>query len=469
VLSACLIGVFAVNPGLQFKVNEGGLNWGTNVAFDLLTPMVLGQELPALRGKIGVVVGDVHYDINRARVANFDRGNFRLSVGHGDIKASANGFHVRLKGYWSYRYQLVFITVADSGQFDADVRVNFNVGVGIRADSNGRASIRSTSCHFDVNHLKLTFSGGASWLYNLFIDVAAGMFKGQIGGMICDGMNDVMDRFANPALAKMALEFTVPELGTFDFHMTGSPQMVPNYVQSYHKGVFYPIGSRTYPPFSPAPLPTSIASNRMVNVWVSAFMANSFLYAMQDKLNADITPEMLGSANGHYLNVYCDAPSICFGSILPESVKQQFSSESVGIVKVRATERPHVEISSSEVSIVAEAHVEMFVRDGAEETFLFSANVDANGGVFVWMANEKVHFEVKSLHASLEMVENETPGIRESTLNILLRAGLGTVTPFLNDMGAAGLPLPKLSGINYRNPTISLHNEAVVFQVDGSH
>lgn len=112
------------------------------------------------------------------------------------------------------------------------------------------------------------------------------------------------------------VEFTIPDLGVLDFHMTRSPLMVPNSVQSYHRvsnrsspyfkpsracpvhlyllqGVFYPIGDRTYPPFTPEPFPTGITDQRMVTLWVSAFVANSFLYAMRDKLEADITPEMV--------------------------------------------------------------------------------------------------------------------------------------------------------------------------------
>lgn len=61
--------------------------------------------------------------------------------------------------------------------------------------------------------------------------------------------------------------------------------------------------------------------------------------------------------------------------IFAQATKANFTEDAIGFIKVRASERPHVEIAPGVASVNADIHMEAYVRDEGEVFFLFSADV----------------------------------------------------------------------------------------------
>jgi len=117
---------------------------------------------------------------------------------------------ISLRGNWHYKYRWGFVDIRDSGSFDGEVSgVSVSVSVTLGVDAAGRPTIASSGCNSQVQNIHISVHGGASWLYNLFIDKVVQPVRGELERLICEEARKAIDGDASRELATLPIQVCV--------------------------------------------------------------------------------------------------------------------------------------------------------------------------------------------------------------------------------------------------------------------
>ena len=105
------------------------------------------------------------------KITSFTKPTADVAVNPGQgLTLSLSGAGVSATGEWRYKYRKAFIKIRDHGSFSASADgVSISVSVSLGKNDNGSPRIAATGCHCSISDVHIKLSGGASWLYNIFI------------------------------------------------------------------------------------------------------------------------------------------------------------------------------------------------------------------------------------------------------------------------------------------------------------
>merc|ERR1712170_15620 len=174
------------------------------------------------------------------QIASFIRGQANVQLSNSDAKLSLSNAGVAVDGSWAYEYWILFIKIEDSGTFDMVANeASVSLGVTLGRDSAGRVTLRTTTCSGAVGNIDIVFSGGASWLYNIFSDLVADFVRDSINSILCEAAEEVVNEYIAAELSQLALEFPIEEIGVLDYHLESAPVITPQAIQTTHRGEFF--------------------------------------------------------------------------------------------------------------------------------------------------------------------------------------------------------------------------------------
>lgn len=123
-------------PGLQTRITDRALEYATEVALDILSKQVTGQQIPDQHGQSG----DVKFDITGMNVKQFTKPSSRVSlIQNVGLSWSTSGTGLAIHGDFKYKYRKGIIKISDHGSFDLKANgINFQVKIEIGMDGTGR-------------------------------------------------------------------------------------------------------------------------------------------------------------------------------------------------------------------------------------------------------------------------------------------------------------------------------------------
>ncbi|XP_070536306.1 bactericidal permeability-increasing protein-like isoform X1 [Ptychodera flava] len=232
------------NPGFKARITQAGFKFLNDVGVKLLTEDIQGQTIPDISGTAKISIGKVDYTVSSMRITGFNVPRTSLATDPGvGLQFVASGGSISLHGDWRYKYKKGFIKISDHGSFDASAsNLNLNLAVKLGKDSKGRPTIAPAKCYGDIGSLKITLHGGASWLYNLFSSSIENALRDSLNGKICDMVNQEINTRAAQALASMKIITPVGPYTELDYSLVADPLFDKIYMETSHKGEFYPTG-----------------------------------------------------------------------------------------------------------------------------------------------------------------------------------------------------------------------------------
>jgi len=168
------------------------MTWIVDKAMGYLDGILVGEELEPITGSAPLFFATVDYAFTGMKVAHLDKGNFNLDTEtDGKIfTLSADGFHIKMDGKWSYQFKLFGpLTWGNDGEFSADVNFDMLVDLHLSTSKRDKPQAVIDSCSIDFHQLDLKFEGSyLSWLINTFLDYASGAFKKYMGTLLCGAL-----------------------------------------------------------------------------------------------------------------------------------------------------------------------------------------------------------------------------------------------------------------------------------------
>ena len=185
------------------------------------------------------------------QVTNFVKPDATISInpGHG-LAWDLSNAGISVNGNWHYKYRWGFVTIEDSGSFDGDVSgASLSESITLGQDVTGHPTIASTGCQCNIDSIRITVHGGASWLYNLFMQSVVNPLKDSLQSQICGAAQNAINENAREELATLPIDFTIDNTWLFDYRLTLPPSFQAGFIDFFHKGEFFFKGETSEAPF----------------------------------------------------------------------------------------------------------------------------------------------------------------------------------------------------------------------------
>lgn len=458
-------GFAAVNPGLMFQLSQTGLNYGADVAVEILTSKVRTLRIPDQRGSARTKLGKVNYEITNMKVISFDKPYSAVNI-NPSAGLTWRLMHVRLaiRGNWRYRFHFV----RDSGTFDMAIvaRTFLNVGVSLGKDPNGRFTISSRTCSCMVDSVKIRFHGGASWLYNLFSSKVERPVRDILRRRVCDEANKVINVNARAQLATLPVTIDILKYWMLDYRLVLPPVFQTRFVESYHKGEFFLKNSTREAPFQASPFPSTVG-DRMVTIWVSDYVLSTIGYVLYNGgvLKRHLTKEDLPREEEGLLNTTCTSYK-CFGNLVPSAGNMY--PNATAEFEVVATSSPTATVTAAGVQGNVAGTVACSARlSNGSLVPMFKANMTVVLDLQVSLNKMVLRGNITRLSSVINVTESKIGELSSEVLTLLFNmATKAVILPELNAVGQKGIPVPGFKNVQFVNTRLDNLNRCVRIATD---
>ena len=185
------------------------------------------------------------------QVENSAKASSSVAVSPDNITVILSNSGISLQGNWSYNFTKWCFSIYDSGCFAvsmSDISMSLSLSLGL--DSTGHPTIGSADCSCSISSISLKLSGGASWLYTLFIGFVKGSILSQLQTKICEEATAAINGSANDWLSSFPLQMTVASDCLLDYGWLSAPFMYLHngFLVIQHKAAFCNKDNTTEPP-----------------------------------------------------------------------------------------------------------------------------------------------------------------------------------------------------------------------------
>lgn len=455
------------NPAIQVILTNKGLQYGKHVGAGWIQERLELVTLPDISGDIGIsIFGRVHYTLTGVTITkcDFPEPYVEFYQNVTGLKTSISGLSVALSGGWMTHFGIIH----DGGSFDMAIfSLNVISVVELGKDADGHLSVTSVSCDAQVGDVDIQFHGGASWIFQPFVEHFKGHIKGEIEKTICPTVEESIVSMEYH-LQAMKVSFDVNEDFAFDLPLTGAPIINASSMNLGLKGEFYNIKTHTDPPFEAQPFNVPEQPGYMLSVGVSEFTLNSASYGLYSAglLQAFINDSMIPP----YLPVRLNTSSM--GPYIPQLPKM-FPGLLMNL-QIYAREVPMFSFQPNVVKLGFQGAVKAFaIQPNGTQTPLFKLNVDSKFSTKVWITGERVKGATTLNSFTVTLAGSEVGTFKTGTLQGIMRTGVMAVLAKLNVEMGKGVLLPRMRHAQLVNTVLevdegfmAISSDAQVFLTD---
>ncbi|CAG2244597.1 LBP [Mytilus edulis] len=412
-----------VNPGLRLRITQDGLHYANKVAVDTFAKDIKRTRLEDITGN----VKGVQYSLTNLIVNDLKAPKSAITLASGsDVEWRATKLGLEIDGTFKY----IFLFIKGGGDFTVKASdLSFAVGIQIGVDTNGKPTIKTTSCDCKIGPLQIKFRGKRAWIYNILTSLASNAIATMLQKKVCEKVKDVLDKKAEEELCSFQAEVQLGEHLTLDYRLLSAPHITSEYIEGDFKVKVFWTMNRTEAPFAPSPMATITDNKKMVYLTVSDYIFNSMGYQAHAHglLMYNLTSKKM-RGDDDLLNTTCK--DTCIGKLIPQ-IGQLYPNSKVEI-HLQSTDWPRVFITEKAVQILSKSNV------------TFSARKPDNS----------LHFMFR-IHA-------------ETTFQILVDDAVKKVIkPMINDyLKNVGIRLPTTDNLQFKDAKIELLTNTILIETN---
>lgn len=455
----------AVNPGFKARLTEHGLEYANKVAIEALEKNIASLQIPDISGS----ASGIKYDIRDIRLSLSNPPSSTITlVPNKGLHWSATNVGVNLAATFHYKKSFI----SDSGSLTAAVTgVNFDLGIDMGNDSNGRPTLTSHDCFVHVSSVQIQFHGSMAWLYNLLKGQVEDIVKSLLNQKMCQVVTSEINMDANKQLAKLKVTASLDNRFLLDYRLISAPIFNKGYLETWHEGEITWLSapeehSSLPPPIMADPQDTS----SMVYLALSDYLFNTAADVAQKHgfLAYNLTQNDLPEASRGVLNTSCSGfiPK-CVGSLIP-AIGKNYPNGAVEL-RMSSTVSPRLTITSSGLTVIGEGNIDLYadVPSRKDRPFLVTLTATLTSSVSVSIKNELLYAKVGNFDLKLKSGKSDVGPISDFFLDFLTKEAINIVViPKLNEFGAKGFPLPVADDVHFVNTTLALAQDTIIVGTD---
>ncbi|XP_070766469.1 bactericidal permeability-increasing protein [Enoplosus armatus] len=448
------------NPAIQVTLTNKGLQYGKYVGTGWIQDQLEHVTLPDISGEIDIsIFGSVDYTLTGITITKYDFPEPSVEF-YQDVtgfKTSISGLSVALTGGWLTHYGIIH----DGGSFDMVIfSVDVTSVVALAKDPDGHLSVTSASCDAQVGDVDVRFYGGASWIFQPFVDHFKGRIRGEIEDRICP---DVEESIVNLEyhLQAMNVSFDVDQDLTLDLPLTGLPVIDASSLNLGLKGEFYSIKTHADPPFESQPFTVPEQPGYMLSVGLSEFTLNSASYGYYSAglFQALLNDSMIPPSSPVHLN------TSSMGPFIPQLPKM-FPGLLMNL-QVYARQAPLFSFQPGAVKLDFQGAVQAFaIQPNGTQTPLFKLNVDSKFSGKVWIAGGTLKGSMAMNNLTLALASSEVGAFKTGAVESLARMGAMGALAKVNEKLGKGVVLPTMKQAQLVNTVLEVEEGFIAISSD---
>lgn len=448
----------AQKVGVKATVSWGGLAYLKDVGIDVLEQDLSSLSIPDISGTASTPIGSIAYTLSNIvlTTVSIPQSNVSLIPPSG-ISLDIENAQAALTMNWQYREDS-WPHVSDSGTADvsgSSITIGVTIAIG---EASGRPTATAASCSVDIGSLDITLHGGASWLYNLFINLFAGQIKSATESQLQTAIPQNINTGLANTLATLPIEEPINSKIEINYEMQAAPTITPNYFTLLNLGEFYDNTNPTEAPFSPAALPDTVTIE-MAQVFISDFVLNSASYVLftEGQMATIITDSQLPPDAPLRLN------TTYFTDLIPPLEKaypnQMFE------LGIRALEVPTGQFTPSGAFVTALGALDCIMLPNHEIAFTMGVKLLTSGSAA--MNGLNITGQLIFLNTTLSLINSTIGEFNVSNLQSIVDDLVqAAVIPEGNKILGAGFPLPSVQGLTFISPTIGWGTDYLYVSTD---
>ncbi|XP_013857152.1 bactericidal permeability-increasing protein [Austrofundulus limnaeus] len=446
-LLSCVCGE---NPGVKVVLTNKWLQYVKHVGAGWVQDKLEKITFPDISGDVNIHIGTVYYTLSGTTVTKCDLPEpvVEFSQDNTGVKTSIEGLSVALAGDWRTNFGLIH----DGGTFEMAIfSMSLTSVVQLGKDSDGHLSVSSLSCDAQVGDVDIQFHGGASWIFQPFVDHFKGHIVDMIQSQICPKVQEFIVSVESD-LQAMSVSVNVSEVLSFEIPLTDPPVIEASNLKMGLKGEFYSIKTHMEPPFVAQPFTMPEQPDHMLSVGMSEFTMNSasYGYFSAGQLQALINDSMIPPASPVRLN------TSSMGVFIPQLPKQ--FPNLLMVLQVYASDSPMVSLQPGlgelglQVGVIAYA-----IEPNTTQVPLFKLSSISKFSGKMWIADQKLKGSVTMDNFTLTLVSSEVGTFKTDALENGVKMGIKMmVLPKLNTLLGNGIPLPQMKQGHLVNSVLNI-------------
>jgi len=460
-----LVLIGAQFPGFKTTLSENGLSYLRTVGINLLNKFIGTLAIPNLSGEAKTPVGKIDWDLSEIHLDSFAVGSSNAQiVPNSGILLSLSGVYSHVGLNWHYK-EKSWPHISDHGSADIDVDVSATVSLQITT-SNGRPVLKVASDSVDVTSLKIHLHGGASWLYDLFVNIFSHDIKNAISKALTEAISQNIDQGLNKALSTLPISEPIGphQDAVINFELIGNPQFTSNYMTVPELGEFYQHSNPQECPSSICPRSQTpdILTSQMLQMIITDFVGNSagFTFFNLGKLVLKVTDKEIPSWSPIRLN------TSSFKELLP-ALYNDYPNDLLQL-NIYSTQPPHAVFTSQGISVLASGNLEMMVvlsNGDLVSAFTLSGWAQTSGTAS--LSGQTLSGSLVYLKGNFTLLSSQIGpfdvGLFDDLLNLLFSHG---IIPAVNTILKKGFELPTIKGLTFINPSIGFGQNFIYVSTD---
>ncbi|KAM6381867.1 BPI fold-containing family C protein [Alca torda] len=456
-LLSLLSGQLNANPGLKVRITQKGLEYAKEVGLEILKQNMEKERFPDLSGYEKYGLGNVKYNISRIHVTavEFPSASISLIPGTG-IKLVIGNASLTIDMNWNIRTWMF----KDTGRSTVYISKVFVTAIfSTPLDNTGHTSISLTSCRTTSGDIDIKLNGKSGFLHNFFIKYLKKPIHRTLVTNSCPNIRAGI-HLLDEDLRSLNVLMPIDDLAEADYSLNSLPAVFRQFIDLDLKGIVYPAGNYTGPPYVAAPFTIPDQSDSMLYLAFSEyfFQTSSFAYYTAGAFNITITEETCS-----YFNISTEI----FGSIIPEVAKYSVTPYPV-MLKLMATEIPIISLEQDSFTVEIQGSMEVFaVLPDSTTQSLFTMNIAANTSLALNIFDQKLVGSLCLNRLQFSLAHSNVGYFEISLLENILSYILQTeVIPSANAKLSKGFPLPNLANVTFTRPHITLVQGYMLISTD---
>ncbi|KAH7546800.1 hypothetical protein FEM48_Zijuj01G0239600 [Ziziphus jujuba var. spinosa] len=478
---------------ISVLISNKGLDFVKDVLIKSAISSIIPLQLPLIEKPVKIpVIGTVHLHLSNITIYSVDITSSYVETGDTGIVLVASGATAHLSLNWSYHYHALVIDISDHGTAAVEgyaldsqgekkrgwervalfcicavvkesIRVlsvatsikveGMQVGVTVALeDQEGtlKLNILDSGCH--VKDISVKLDGGASWLYQVFVDAFGGTIRSAVEDNIMKKIREGMMKL-DSLLQSLPKKIAVNDIVAMNVTFTGNPILSNSSVELEINGLFLAtddLVSKLHLKASSA----LVYCTKMVEMSLHENVFNSLSAVLFDagymQWIVDEVP---------------DYPSILntfkWRFIVPE-LYRQYPNDNMDL-HITVTSPPIIKVVNNDidVTIYLDVTVEVLDAPGVIPVLSISLEISASCSLDIMRKKLVGSLELKHFNADLNWSTIGTLHMHliESLMAVVLKT---IVIPYANLQLRNGIPLPLLHGFTLRNADIFCTDSMVI-------
>jgi lipopolysaccharide-binding protein len=432
-------------PGVKLTLSQNALNYLKDVGMKILEQKLSTLSIPDLNGNEKSPIGDIKWSLNSIKLTNIQIPQTSIHIVPNvglQIFISNLGIHLNL--HWHYS-EKSWPHIGDSGTADIDSSgISASVELKIIEESQ-KPKVYVVSSSVSISSLNIHLHGGASWLYNFFINILHDKIKNSIQDALNRAIKENIENGLNKVLSTLPVEIKINNEVKLNYGMIGNPIFTSNYLSLGDLGEFYSIVSPQECPINiciPSKLPESV-TKEMLQIFIDDFVPNSagFVFWKLNHLSTIITDKNIPSWSPIRLN------TSSFEYLIPILYKNY--PNKLLQIQLYATQSPKLIFSKqgSFINVIGKLDMDVILNNGTiKPVFSLQGDISLAGEALL---NELLIIgNLTFLQVNFKLSNSDIgpfdPAVLNNYLNLLFTKG---IVPFVNNVLIKGFPLPSVKGI----------------------